>query len=282
MTPYYDKNGITIYCGDCLEVMPTLSNVDLIITSPPYNLGVTTGGGFAKGFAVRSQRCTGKWSGGNLANGYESHSDAMPPEQYKKWQRQFLSVAWTTIKTTGAIFYNHKPRIQAGILQTPMELNPGLPLRQIIIWKRAGGVNFSPTHYLPTHEWIMVFAQDDFRLKSQGASGVGDVWEFPQESNNPHPAPFPVGLPSRVIETTSANVICDPYSGSGTTLVAAQNEGLRAVGIELSEEYCKMAVERLRQPSFFSIPRTDNKQLYPNCYPSVPEQLSLIDGAESD
>lgn len=252
MTPYYQRNGITIYCADNADVLPTLSGIDLIITSPPYNLGVTTGGGFTKGdFVVRSQKRTGKWDGGNPANGYETYNDAMPPDKYQEWQKGFLDLAWKAIKPTGAIYYNHKPRVQAGLLQLPLDLNPGLPLRQIIIWKRAGGVNFSPTHYLPTHEWIMVFAQADFRLKSQGASGVGDVWEFPQESNNPHPAPFPIGLPARIIETTNANVVCDPYAGSGTTLRATQDAGKQAIGIEISEEYCKMAVERLRQQSLF-------------------------------
>lgn len=275
MTPFYERDGITIYCGDCLEVMPKLElSFDIIITSPPYNLGVTTGGGFAgKDYKIEKlrqgkgskwgkksfRRVGGKWDGGNLGDGYENHSDAMPPDEYIVWQKAFLLEAWNLLTPTGAIFYNHKPRVQDGLLQTPLELNPGLPLRQIIIWKRAGGVNFSPSHYLPTHEWIMLFAKSGFRLKSQGASGVGDVWEFPQESNNPHPAPFPVELPARVIETTPGNVILDPFCGSGSTLIAAQNAHKQATGIELSESYCKIAVDRLRQPSFFSLPAMQPK-----------------------
>lgn len=247
MTPYYQRDGITIYCGDNADILPTLSGLDLIITSPPYNLGVSTGGGLAG--ALNS----GKWKSARLANGYENHNDAMPLEQYREWQKSFLFNAWQALKSTGAIYYNHKPRVQAGILQTPFDLNPGLPVRQIIIWKRAGGINFATTHYVPTHEWIMILARPDFRLKSKGASGSGDVWEFPQESNNPHPAPFPVGLPARVIETTNANLICDPFMGSGTTLRAAQDAGKQAIGIEISEEYCQMAVERLRQYSLFAV-----------------------------
>lgn len=105
-----------------------------------------------------------------------------------------------------------------------------------------------------------------------------------KEKTRYHPTQKPVSLLSRIVlgYTEIGELILDPFMGSGTTLVAAQNEGRRAVGIELSEEYCKIAVERLRQPSFFSIPRTDNKQLYPNCYPSAPEQLPLIDGPEAD
>lgn len=255
MTPYYSRDGITIYCGDNAKILPMLFGIDLIITSPPYNLGVTTGGGFPTG------KKTGIWGGAKLANGYELHDDAMPPDDYRIWQRNFLTMAWRTLSPTGAIYYNHKPRVQGGLLQTPLEFNPGLPLRQVIIWKRAGGVNFSQTHYLPTHEWILLLAKEDFRLKSKGASGVGDVWEFPQESNNPHPAPFPIGLPARVIESTNANIICDPFSGSGTTLRAAKDAGKMAIGIELSESYCEMAIERLKSPSFFSLPTPQPEQL---------------------
>lgn len=262
MTPYYSRDGITIFCGDCLEVMPQLSEIDLVITSPPYNLGISTGGG------LKGATNSGKWKTAKLANGYDTFSDALSTESYKKWQRKFLELSWKMLSKVGAIFYNHKPRVQAGILQLPLDLNPNLPLRQIIIWKRAGGINFSPSHYLPIHEWIMIFAKPDFRLKNQGASGVGDVWEITQESNNSHPAPFPLELPTMIIETTNAQIICDPFMGSGTTLVAAQNEGRQAIGIEISEDYCKNAVDRLTNTKYISLPNGNGKLKV--------EQLELI------
>jgi DNA modification methylase len=83
----------------------------------------------------------------------------------------------------------------------------------------------------------------------------------------------PTQKPEQVINylqqaiTTTSDIIFDPFMGSGTTLVAAQNEGRRAIGIEISEEYCKIAVERLRQPSLFSIVRPEPKV--------EPEQLEL-------
>jgi hypothetical protein len=127
---------------------------------------------------------------------------------------------------------------------------PNLPLRQIIIWARAGGVNFAPTHYVPTHEWIMIYAKDAWRLKSKAASGVSDVWRIPQDSDNPHPAPFPIGLPARAIETTAPRLVLDPFAGSGTTLRAAKSAGVRSIGIEISEAYCEMAAKRLSQKAF--------------------------------
>src|SRR6185437_6898334 len=141
----------------------------------------------------------GKWNGGALAEGYGIHDDAMPPAEYEEWQRDVLSLCWSQLSDSGAIYYNHKPRVQASRLWTPLEVNPSLPVRQILIWARAGGVNFAPTHYLPTHEWIVIFAKPEFRLRDKAASGAGDVWYVPQESGTEHPAPFPLELPTRAI-----------------------------------------------------------------------------------
>lgn len=242
---------MTIYHGDSRDVLPTLApGFDLVVTSPPYNLGVSSGGGFGHygpeaGLAKRGGG--GKWTGGALAQGYGDYSDAMPPADYEAWQRDTLAALWSLLSDHGAIYYNHKPRVQGGELWTPLALNPGLPVRQIIIWRRAGGMNFSPTFYVPTHEWIVVFAKPAFRLKSKGASGAGDVWEIAQESGTEHPAPFPEALPLTAIETTGATRILDPFLGWGTTAVAGKRLGRTVVGIERNERYCEMAVKRLRQ-----------------------------------
>ena len=93
----------------------------------------------------------------------------------------------------------------------------------------------------------MLAAKPDFRLKNRGASGVGDVWQIPQELNTLHPAPFPLDLAGRVIETSGAQSIFDPYAGSGTTLVAAKLANIQAVGIEKSKTYCDLIIRRLSQ-----------------------------------
>lgn len=261
MNPYYEHAGITIYHGDCREVLPILEPIDLIFTSPPYNLGVTAegSGGFPSKFVRnhghyasdaplgKKRGGAGKWSGGALSDGYGDYNDAMPWAEYEAWQRDVLSLCWNALSESGAIFYNHKPRTRNSKIWLPTALNPGLPLRQIVIWARAGGVNFAPTHYLPTHEWIMIFAKPDWRLRDKGASGAGDVWYVPQESNPDHPAPFPVGLPLRALETTSAQIILDPFAGIGTTLRAAKDMNRKAIGIEINERYCEIAAKRLCQ-----------------------------------
>jgi site-specific DNA-methyltransferase (adenine-specific) len=249
----------TLILGRCEDVLPTLGleSFDLVITSPPYNLGNSSGGGFpsfgnydpAAGMAARGGK--GKWRKASapdgIANGYGTHGDSMPHHEYVDWQKRCLSDMWRVLKPSGAIFYNHKPRIFGGRLVTPLEYNPGLPVRQIVIWARAGGINFAPTHYVPTHEWLVIFAHDDFRLKSKGASGVGDVWYIPQEANPDHPAPFPLQLPRRILETTGAKSVLDCFAGSGTTLVAAMQSGRRAVGVECDERFFRIAVERCRE-----------------------------------
>jgi modification methylase len=249
MKPYYQEDGITIYHGDCREIVPSVAaGVDLIFTSPPYNLGVTTGGGFGHYREGQRRGGQGKWGGVNGDGiSYADHDDAMPPADYRVWQQEILGILWESLSDKGAIYYNHKPRVQAGTLWLPLDLNPNLPIRQIIIWARAGGMNFAPTHYVPTHEWIIVFAKEGFRLKSKAASGVGDVWRVPQEMNNPHPCAFPLGLPARAIETVQPRHVLDPFMGSGTTLRAAKDAGIEAVGIDKSEEYCEIAAKRLAQ-----------------------------------
>lgn len=242
MEPYYTDRFVTLHHGDCLRTMRGLpaDTFDLVFTSPPYNLGVTTGGGFpTKG---------GLWSGAALRDGYAEHDDAMPFMEYSAWQGDVLRECWRLIKTTGAIYYQHKPRVQAGVLQTPLALIPDeLPVRQIIVWDRGGGMNFAPTHYVPAHEWIVVIAGPEFRLKNKGASGHTDVWRARPASNNDHPAPFPQLLVDKAIESTGAQSVLDPFAGSGTTLRAAKDAGIRGVGIELSASYCDMAVKRLAQ-----------------------------------
>jgi len=194
-----------------------------------------------------------KWSSATLRDGYAHHSDNMPHEEYVAWQRECLAEMFRLIKPTGAIFYNHKWRVQNGLLQDRQDIVSGLPVRQIIIWRRKGGINFNPGYFLPTYEVIYLIAKPEFTLAPK-ANAAGDVWEFAQEMNNEHPAPFPVALIERIISSTNAEVVLDPFMGSGTTAVAAKQLGRRFVGIELSPEYCKNARARIAKlpPTLFS------------------------------
>ena len=242
-------DGVTLHMGDCREILPALGKVDAIVTSPPYNMrgGLGTAMGHTKSL----------WSGSpDLADGYGIHGDDMPVAEYEEWQRDILRACWRALSDEGAIFYNHKPRPRQGSLWMPLVLGPELPLRQIIIWDRGNGFNFSPSHFMPMHEWVILWAKDAFRLRSRGASGSGDVWHIPPQGQDiDHPAPFPVELAARCIEPTFCNLILDPFMGSGTTGVAAVKLGRQFVGIEIEPKYfdlaCRRISEAVKQPDFF-------------------------------
>lgn len=236
-----DKYLNKIICGDCLTVMKEMPDkcVDLVITSPPYNLKNSTGNGMKCGKG-------GKWSNAALINGYATYSDDMPYDLYCSWQHDCLNEMWRLLKDDGAIFYNHKWRVQGGLIQDRREIVKDFPIRQIIIWKRKGGINFNRGYFLPTYEVIYLIAKKDFKLLPK-ASGYGDVWEFTQELNNEHPAPFPVALIDRIVSSTSSQIILDPFMGSGTTAVVAQGLKRNFIGIELSEEYCEKANARIER-----------------------------------
>jgi modification methylase len=236
ITPYLNK----IICGDSLEVMRKMpsESVDLMVTSPPYNLKNSTGNGMKAGTK------TGRWANNPLQNGYAHHNDEMPHDKYVEWQRACLTEVMRLLKDDGAIFYNHKRRVQGGIMQDRDDIVNGFPVRQIIIWKRAGGFNFNPGYFVPSYEVIYLICKPKFKLAPK-KNGYTDVWEFPQEMKNKHPAPFPIGLPHRCIESTTAQIILDPFSGSGTTALVAKQLGRNYIGIDISPEYCETAQARI-------------------------------------
>lgn len=213
--------------------------LDLIVTSPPYNLKNSTGNGMKNGRG-------GKWSNAALLNAYDTFNDNMPHEEYSKWQKDCLTEMFRLLKEDGAIFYNHKWRVQGGLLQDRQDIVGGFPVRQIIIWRRKGGINFNPGYFLPTYEVIYLIAKPKFKLAPK-ANAYGDVWEFTQEMNNDHPAPFPVSLIKRIISSTNAQIVLDPFSGSGTTAIVAMGLNRKYIGIEISPKYCMMSENRIEK-----------------------------------
>lgn len=237
MSVYYQDEQVTLYHGKCEDILPTIGaeSIGGVFTSPPYNLGDMSGG-----YA-------------NLAGGYATYEDQLPADAYTDWQKAVLLECWRVISPSGAIFYNHKPRVQNGRLWTPLELNPGLPLRQVIIWVRNGGFNWSETHLVPKHEWILFFAKSGFRM-TKATSSLSDVWHVNHlqgHARPKHPAPFPLALAAKGIQVMAESAgdlpILDPFAGSGQTLLAARQAGMRSIGIEVDEGYCELIASRLSQ-----------------------------------
>ncbi len=228
-----------ILCGDILDEIKKIpeKSIDLVVTSPPYNLKNSSGNGMKDGRG-------GKWANAQLINGYQTHGDNMPHKEYVEWQRACLTEMMRVVKDDGAIFYNHKWRVQKGLIQDRQDIVEGFPVRQIIIWQRQGGFNFNPGYFVPTYEVIYMIAKKDFKL-AKGANSHGDVWQIGQAKGIDHPAPFPVELIERIISSTNAEVVLDPFMGSGTTAIAAINLERDYVGIEKSPDYCEYANQRI-------------------------------------
>ncbi len=226
--------------GDCLKIMRALpdKSIDIIITSPPYNLLNSTGNGLKK-----NTNC-GKWKNAAIKNGYSNYDDNMPYDEYVKWQKECVAEMFRLITDDGAIFYNNKNRVQAGILQDRREIVKDFPLRQIITWRRSGAINFNSGYFLPTTEQIYMICHKSFKLKP-GANKLTDVWDVKQETRNPHPAPFPEALIDRIIGSTTGKIVLDPFGGSGTTAVCSLKDNRDFILIEKSIDYCEMAKARI-------------------------------------
>jgi site-specific DNA-methyltransferase (adenine-specific) len=102
----------------------------------------------------------------------------------------------------------------------------------------------------PSYELCLLITSGTFALPNRG---LPDIWAVQWSSHKPngHPSEKPVKLMYRLIKETPGDIILDPFMGSGTTLVAAKQLGRRAIGIEIEEKYCKIAVERLAQENLF-------------------------------
>lgn len=250
VSPYYEDESCVIYHGDCRDVLPGLTDVGLVVTSPPYNLG--RGLDDRPVEAMHDRSSTSRSSKAHrLSAGYDEHDDALPLAEYQAWQQEVLTLCWQALRTDGAIYYVHKPRVQASTVRLPLELVPPVAtLRQVIVWNRKElGLGMVPQAYASRCEWILLLARPEFRLRSRSHSSASDVWDInPVHGDTGHPCPFPLALPAKAIDTAQVNgLVVDPFMGSGTTLRAAKDAGLRAVGIDKSERYCEMAVERLAQ-----------------------------------
>lgn len=243
MSIYYQDALVTLHHGDCLEVLSGMADesVDITVTSPPYNMGLVPGG---NGRGMYRPGASNK--AGRFREGYGAHDDAMAQADYDAWQREILAELWRVSRM--AVFYNHRPRVEHGVLRDPLGNDFGLPLRQRIIWNRGTGIDVNLRAFCTRGEYIYLFAKPDFKLASHAASGMGDVWNLGIETKMPdHPAPFPVSLPTRCIEATGSESVLDPFAGSGTTLRAASDLHVKAIGIELESKFCDLAVKRLDQ-----------------------------------
>ena len=201
--------------------------IDLIITSPPYNLG-------------------GKFHTGNTRyeKAYNTYDDNLPEEEYQKQQIEFLNSCYDKLNDNGSMFYNHKPRIKQGICIHPLEwiLKSNFILKQEIIWQN-GSQNFDKIRFYPMTERVYWLVKNP-KTKLYNEVGFSDVWKFKNAKRHPiHKATFPLDLPLTILKCfKDAKIICDPYMGIGTTGKAVtQFDDKSFIGFEIDEEYCAIA-----------------------------------------
>jgi DNA modification methylase len=210
LKPYYQDEQATIYLGDCREILPQLEKVDLVLTDPPYGIGYN---------AQKS----------NLPNS-KNFEDIIGDEKEPD-----LTHIWELNSTADLIVFgaNNFPR--------------QLPHRgRWICWDKR--VNPKADAMLGSpFELAWCNKKSGFDRIIRLMHG-GVVNQDHRQIDRVHPTQKPVALMRTILEWYPAvQSIVDPYLGSGTTLLAAKNLGRKAIGIEIEEKYCEIAVRRLRQ-----------------------------------
>jgi site-specific DNA-methyltransferase (adenine-specific) len=246
--PYYSHAGITIYHGDCREVLPILEGVNLTVCSPPYNQ-----------LSSLLKDPTGSWAqiggGLNFVRNWQKmgYTDDLPESDYQCMQNDVFRLVGHASVTNASLFYNHQVRWRdTGIIHPIHWFKPGgWDLREEIIWARNGGMMMNARMFCRFDERILWFVKGETWKWNQEAVGWGTVWNIPcdQGKGKEHPVAYPEEIPARAIAavTDSGDLVLDPFMGSGTTLRAAKDLGRRAIGIEIEEKYCEIAAKRLSQ-----------------------------------
>jgi site-specific DNA-methyltransferase (adenine-specific) len=245
--PYFQANNACIFNENVIQTNAIENeSIDLIVTSPPYNVDIK----------------------------YNSHDDKISYDEYLEFSRKWMSRCYNWLKRDGRFCLNipldknKNGQQSVGADLTTIAKKIGFKYHSTIVWnegnisrRTAWGswMRASAPFVIAPVELIIVLYKDNWKKTS--GSKISDIsrddfmnwtnglWTFQGESKKRtgHPAPFPIELPHRCIKLFSfvGDIILDPFSGSGTTLVAAVLDGRKAMGIDVDLEYCKLAKKRL-------------------------------------
>jgi site-specific DNA-methyltransferase (adenine-specific) len=224
LTPYYSESGITIYHGDCREILPSLER-GLMVTDPPYNVGYH----------------------------YDDYHDAMSEDDYWMFLMSVPRMPLVFIHYPESLFALAKYFGRAPDEIVAWIYHANTPKQ----WRAVAWFGISPDLSLDSQSYRN---PGDKRIRELIDAGrearLYDWWEIEQVKNvstekTDHPCQIPKALMMRAFRVTPFDdgPVIDPFCGSGTILLAAQALGRRAIGIDSSEEYCEIAANRLRQPA---------------------------------
>ena len=223
MKPYYESNGITIYHGDCAEILsdPLLAGLP-IITDPPYGVGVKYAGAYDD-----SRKDYWEWMRARVEQMREGRLLAFTHRV--RALRELSGWDWVAV-------WNKPGAFGARIGNSPV-----LPHWEPIFLYGIHTLG-TRTEMLPD---VLTINPEPARA---GNGGMGrEKWKNPERKA--HPCPKPIDLFARLIRclTSQEQTILDPFCGSGVSLRAAKDTHRKAIGIEQSERYCEIAAERLSQ-----------------------------------
>ena len=227
--------------GDCLPVLRSLPDrcVNVVVTSPPFNLLKKGSGGGATRIAEKHKRKADQW-----------YPDEMPEPDYQRWQSE--CVAEMLRVSRGSVFYNHRLRYAwhfrhngyrlPSNIYHPLQWLAAFPIWAEIIWNREGTSSPSGRVNL-AHEYVYQLGRPRHRSK-----GGNSVWHIrPEPSTASHVCPFPTELARRCIleDSRPGDIVLDPFCGSGTTGVAAIGLGRHFLGIEIDPRNFAAAQSRI-------------------------------------
>ena len=247
--PYYDRDGITIWHGDCLAVLPTLAaeSVDIVWTDPPYGHNNNNGDLIhRREVALGVKQPEGGAEARPIANDGMAEMRSVVDAALKACVRVLKRDCCCCCCGGGG-----GPRPTFAWVADRMD-REGLAFFHSVIWDKGGiGMGW---RYRRNHEMVMVAHRKGGHLKWEWpGSGLetANVVRLPKiiPQANDHPTPKPVELVRHFLRLHGkpGDQVLDPFMGGGPTLVAAQQLGMRAIGIELDERWCEMAARRLDQ-----------------------------------
>lgn len=214
MTPYYQDDYVTIYHGDCREIVPTLGRFCLLLTDPPYGIKQANGmgGGGRDGFGGKSKRAPRKYAG---------NWDSAPPSA--ETIKTAIASATVCIMWGGNYFASVLPQQSKWLVWNKLQTMPTYSDAELA-WTNLPG----------------------FSVKMYAICGAGIM---AKERARFHPTQKPVELMSWCIQLAGDDIhtILDPFAGSGTTGRAAKDLGRKCTLIEREEKYCEIAAKRMRQ-----------------------------------
>lgn len=213
MKPYYDQDGITIYHGDCREILPTIS-ADVMVTDPPYGMKFKTGA------RCSDDGWTSRWTDTEIAGDTDT-------------EVRDLILGW----------WHPKPALVFGTWKAPIPDG----VRETLVWDKvvSTGMGALDVPWRPSWEAVYVIGKGFTGRRSHGVLRYSLPTLHPDRKN--HPTPKPLELMRHLVSRCPDGVIVDPFAGSGTTGRAAKDLGRKAILIEIEERYCEVAARRLEQ-----------------------------------